>query len=332
MKKRRIKYKNVFKLLLIIVLLVLLIKFCFNKKVKDITPPTITLEGGDITIMLNEDYQEKGYIAFDDIDKDITKKVIIKNNIDNKTPGEYEIIYTVKDSSSNETYQKRKVTVLDSPLNMSVKDFKLDGYYDSIKLKETEMQTDEYLKDFVFVGDSIPNYYGMYDAISGHQLWTLNGLDPETAKTTPININYGNDGSMLMVEAFSKYKPKYALITLGTNCASWMKPNYYILEYKELIDQIKEKSPNTKIIIQSIPPIDISLDTKSNLTNKKINDLNFYLLKMCYENNISFLDSESVMKDENGTCIKGYCQEVDGFHHTKEGIKQLVIYLKSHSL
>ena len=77
----------------------------------DKTPPTITLTGGDIEIYLNEDYNEPGYNATDNYDKDITSKVKIDNSIDKTKTGEYTITYTVKDTSKNKTSVNRKVTV-----------------------------------------------------------------------------------------------------------------------------------------------------------------------------------------------------------------------------
>ena len=212
---------------------------------------------------------------------------------------------------------------------MSIRDFSLKGYYENVLLHETETMSDEILKKFVFVGDSIPLYYAEYSSITGHQIWNKNGINPETIKTSNININYGNDGEMLVVEAFKKYKPEYALITLGSNSAGWMKVSYFISEYKELISQIKQVSPDTKIIIQSIPPVDARLDENNSLNNKKVNDFNYYLLKMCNELNLPFLNSADAMKDVNGACRNGLCQS-DGIHQTKDGIYVLVNYLKSH--
>ena len=87
-----------------------------TKKIKrkvtviDKTAPTITLNGGDITIYTNQTYNEPGYTAEDNYDK-----VKTTNNIDNTKEGTYEVIYTVKDSSKNKTETKRKVTVINKP-------------------------------------------------------------------------------------------------------------------------------------------------------------------------------------------------------------------------
>ncbi len=85
-------------------------------KVVDKTPPTIILKDNEITIYTNETYNEPGYTAEDNYDKDITSKVKTTNNIDNKKEGTYEVTYTVEDSSKNKTIITRKVTVKNKPV------------------------------------------------------------------------------------------------------------------------------------------------------------------------------------------------------------------------
>lgn len=80
--------------------------------VYDAEKPLIKLKGNLIEIVpLDSPYIEKGYHAEDNIDGDITEKVIIDNKVDTKKEGIYEIIYRVKDSSNNETTIKRVVRV-----------------------------------------------------------------------------------------------------------------------------------------------------------------------------------------------------------------------------
>jgi lysophospholipase L1-like esterase len=109
-----------------------------------------------------------------------------------------------------------------------------------------------------------------------------------------------------------------------------MKVDYFISEYKELIEELQGASPETKIIIQSIPPVDARLDINNSLNNKKINDFNYHLLKMCSELNLPFLNSAEALKDSNGTCKTGLCVTSDGIHQTKDGYIKLVNYLKNH--
>ncbi len=73
--------------------------------------PVILLDGSSITITAGEKYEEPGYIAYDNEDGNLTSKVKIKNEVDDKVPGEYQVIYEVTDSDNNLAKVIRSVTV-----------------------------------------------------------------------------------------------------------------------------------------------------------------------------------------------------------------------------
>ena len=80
--------------------------------------PEITLKGSDnIKLYESSDYEEPGFIAFDNYDGDITKKVIVQNDIKEEI-GDYKITYIVEDSSGNKTMVTRNVKILDKKKNI----------------------------------------------------------------------------------------------------------------------------------------------------------------------------------------------------------------------
>lgn len=80
---------------------------------KDVEKPVIILNNGmDITVPVNMEYVESGYVAFDACDSDISNTVKISGSVDTSTPGVYEKIYTATDSSGNQTSVKRTVYVV----------------------------------------------------------------------------------------------------------------------------------------------------------------------------------------------------------------------------
>lgn len=305
------------------------------KKVQviDTTPPKISLKGGmDIIVMTNQKFDEPGFVALDNSDGDITENVTIEGNVDTSKEGEYIIKYNVSDKSGNKAEVTRKVTVTSSsPLNMDVKSFSLEGLFTSVTLKETEDAGDSYIDNIIFAGDSMALYYVINGQISGSHLWHQISITPETALTSPIYINH-QDTNKTFVQNFKIHKPDTVIMTLGTNSAAYMSSEYFYEKYYELVTQIKEASPNTKLIIQSIPPVDKKFDEdNSGINNDKINKLNYYIGKMCEELDVKFLNSASALKDENGTCKQGYCLESDGIHTTKEGQKVLIDYARTHA-
>ena len=76
--------------------------------------PEIKLNGSSIiTLKLNQEYEDEGFIAIDNYDGDITDKVKVINNVDLTKKGTYEIIYSCSDESNNYQETKRIVKVTD---------------------------------------------------------------------------------------------------------------------------------------------------------------------------------------------------------------------------
>ncbi len=79
--------------------------------------PVITLQGNNpFYLDRNNVYQEPGYTAQDQVDldtasTDITSNVEVTSNIDNSTPGDYEVIYSVTDGGGNTSRVTRTVIV-----------------------------------------------------------------------------------------------------------------------------------------------------------------------------------------------------------------------------
>ncbi|MDD2377541.1 MAG: DUF5011 domain-containing protein [Bacilli bacterium] len=305
-------------------------------EIKDTKKPEIILTKGDsITIVLNSEYKEPGYTAMDNYDGDITNKVKIKGEVDTSKEDEYEISYIVTDSSGNETKATRKVIVTaKSPLTMSIKDFNLDGLFTDVLLTETENLGSEYTDDMIFAGDSMALYYVINKNIPGKRLWHKEGINPETALTEPIYINHLETGKTF-IENFKERKPDKVIMTLGTNSVSYMESDYFIKNYKKLIKGIKEVSPNTTIIIQAIPPVAKFVDDNGKITNDKINKYNYYILEMCSELNVPFLNSAEVLKNAEGHLKEGYYELKGGqagIHLSKTGQTKIFEYAQNHAV
>lgn len=300
-------------------------------EVKDIEKPVITLnKGNKLIIPINTKYTEPGYTVTDNYDKSLDKSVKITGNVDTKKEGTYKIKYSVTDKSNNTETVTRTVTVTkETPLNQSVKDFDLNGFFNDVILKETEDGGKEYSDEFIFAGDSTALYYVINKQITGKRLWHKEGIDPETALTSSIYINH-IDTKKTFVENFKEKQPEKVIMTLGTNSAAYMEPAYFIKNYKKLLNEIKKVSPNTLIIIQSIPPVAKSYDGKTNtINNDKINKLNYYIAEMCQELKLPFLNSAESLKDSDGGLKDGYYIK-DGIHLSKSGNEIMMKYFETH--
>ena len=81
---------------------------------RDVVPPVIKLNGNkNISIDTTTPYIEFGASATDNVDGNLTSKIIIKGKVDNSKIGKYIINYSVSDKSNNKIDINRTVTVLD---------------------------------------------------------------------------------------------------------------------------------------------------------------------------------------------------------------------------
>ena len=301
-----------------------------NKKKPDIE----LTDGITITIILGTEFIEPGYKAISDYDGDLTDKVKISGSVDTKKEGTYTLTYTVEDSSKNKTTIKRTVIVTaKSPATMSVKEFTLEGYFPKVQLKETKDMGVEYSDAFIYAGDSTALYYVMNKAITGSKLWHKEGVTLEKIFTEEIYINHISSG-MTLVKAVESKKPAKMLLMLGTNSAA-METDYFIKKYKELLNDLKKANPEMILIVQSIFPVSESYD-KSNksLNNDKINKMNFYLLELCNELSIPFLNTASALKNTSGTLKEEYYRnetQTPGVHLSALGNEVAMQYFRTHA-
>jgi len=81
--------------------------------VEDTTPPVITLNG-DATIYhtIGKPYKDKGSTAFDNYDGDLTKDIIITNEVNDQEIGEYIVKYNVSDSSGNKAIEVIRTVII----------------------------------------------------------------------------------------------------------------------------------------------------------------------------------------------------------------------------
>lgn len=116
---------------------------------EDDLPTKIVLNGEKIVyIDLNGSYKEDGFKAVDKTDGNISKKVEVTHNIDNTKVGNYEIVYSVKNSLGVTTSVKRNVVVMDVSLVLSLSSDKYSNFAVGVNIKVN----DKYL-DYVLLPD-----------------------------------------------------------------------------------------------------------------------------------------------------------------------------------
>lgn len=158
--------------------------------------------------------------------------------------------------------------------------------------------------DIVFIGDSITDSCEISEVFEKENLKNR-GISGDTTI-----------GVLDTIDDISKGKPEKIFILIGINdlCLN-SDINTFIDNYKKIIDTINENSPNTKILIQSILPVNEKLDT-SNITNEIIENVNLQL-KSFSDDNIEYIDLYSIFIDSNNQLNLEYT--TDGIHLSGDG-------------
>jgi hypothetical protein len=102
------------KKIIFIVLLAPAIFFACKKTSTDKTAPVITLKGSLIVPSPQDSiYVDAGAMATDDVDGDITSKIVVVNPVNIHIVGTYFVTYNVTDNAGNKAAEvKREVKVL----------------------------------------------------------------------------------------------------------------------------------------------------------------------------------------------------------------------------
>ena len=201
-------------------------------------------------------------------------------------------------------------------------------------LDETEDMGQEYIDSITFVGDSntahLVSFGVLKHGANTTQVWLPKGntiaLDTEICHKSVLCPSYGR--YMTIPEAAAAEKPKYLMLSFGTNGIASMDEKKFKFCYKSLIDALQNASPSTKIIVQSIYPVTSWYKGFSNLTVELANQ---WLLELAEECGIKYIDTASVLKDENNALREEYnSYHKDGYHINQAAAEQIINYIRTH--
>lgn len=176
-------------------------------------------------------------------------------------------------------------------------------------------------ESIVFLGDSITSRYDLNKYFPNYNVYN-SGIAGNMTKDILEN----------MENRVFAYNPTKVFVLIGTNdlVYSGLDNDGIKNNIEEIINKIYEKNSNIKIYLESIYPVNNSINKEivETRTNDNIKDLNNKIEKIC-NNKCTYINMYDNLTDKNGNMKRIYT--VDGLHLNKIGYKvitnKLIKYL-----
>lgn len=204
-------------------------------------------------------------------------------------------------------------------------------------LKETPDYGANYINTIIFLGDSTISHMReagvLYEGESTTQIWSdADGKLALDAKIDKTELYLpASDRTVYLTDAAAELKPDYLLITVGLEngvryCTEEQFKNYYT----KLVVAIKEASPDTHIILNSIFPVSKKYERSTQGISKgKIDTANSWIVEIAEEQGVKYLNSAEALKNGSGYLDSKY-DSGDGLHLSNDGYAAFFEYVRTH--
>ncbi|SHI77797.1 GDSL-type esterase/lipase family protein [Propionispora hippei] len=137
-----------------------------------------------------------------------------------------------------------------------------------------------------------------------------------------LNRGIGGDstlGVLHRLQQVTDLKPAKVFLMIGTNDLCYNRSIPDIMEnYQRIIDQVKQKSPETKIYVESVLPFNDELfPARNKRTNSNIKQLNRQIEQLAKNTGCRYLNLVPAFSDSNGRLPAVYT--TDGLHLNELG-------------
>lgn len=197
-----------------------------------------------------------------------------------------------------------------------------------------------YLDRMVFLGESTTAHLRSRGGLRPEQIWANESgtmkLD-STLLSRPIQ-DAASGNSITIPQAAELYQPEYLVLSFGLNGVMGFIQNRdsYLGNYRTLIDRVRQVSPGTRIIVQSVYPVaemtsqtDWKFSVPPEQINANLQTINGWLKELCQDiPSVRFADTASVLRDDTGFLRSDYT--TDGIHLTKSAYDEILLYLRTH--
>lgn len=179
-------------------------------------------------------------------------------------------------------------------------------------LTKEDFNASDFFNGAVFAGDSVLSHFywkvPYYDSetFGGSKFLVAVSYSVIYALDEECEIHPMYKGEQRQIwESMELIDPKRVVLFFGLNDIGVTGVDGFIENYKQLIGNIRESVPESKLYILSVTPMRADCEGPG-LTNAKITEANGILETYCAENNIGFINVASMLMDETGALNTEY--------------------------
>ncbi|MCI8554645.1 MAG: hypothetical protein HFJ80_06850 [Clostridiales bacterium] len=173
---------------------------------------------------------------------------------------------------------------------------------------------EDFINRAIFIGDSRTNGLAGYGYLDKERVYAIDGGNHVAARTERF-IRLEKGGRLLTIaEAVGVVQPDYMLVSFGINGVAFLEEEAFFTEYALFLDELKEKSPGSTLIVQAILPVSSSYQQQQPLmANQKIKRYNARLEQLSRREGALFWDTFDLLADGKGNLAPRY-DSGDGLH------------------
>ncbi len=206
-----------------------------------------------------------------------------------------------------------------------------------VELGETEDAGMEYIDKIVFLGDSTTYWLYGYDVLPHTQVWTDSIGTMSLFNWAVDPIAYYDPASpdqpveLSIPDCAARRRPEVLVITLGINGIALLDEAGFKDYYVNLIQAIQQASPDTKIILQSVYPVNDS-EVPRGISNAGVNAANGWIYDIAVQTGVRYLYSHDLLMDETGNLRDDYNNHDGmGIHLNVAGLSVVLQNIRTHA-
>ena len=184
-----------------------------------------------------------------------------------------------------------------------------------------------YMNNCIFLGDSRTVAMVSYGFVSDENVLAKVGISHPAVMNSTFTQNSGKEYTVS--QYLESHKAPVVYLAFGVNGMNGISEEKYEKTYKDMVEAIIEKAPDSEIVLMAIGPVDDYGSYKKSVQNAWINKYNEFLITLAEYEGIYYLDIDSVLKGEDGQ-VKPEYDAGDGLHYRACAYTVMLDYIIHH--